>query len=263
MPAERPRLRKREIAIALAAGALAAGGAALVLDEDVGPDRREPTEQADTELVYDLRDFTQVSVAGPHDVDISLGDKFLVTAYGDPDAINQLEAVVEDGVLIIRPRESASINFDDLDDVRFAVSLPAITRVNVEGAGEVTLDRVTGESFEGTIGGNGSLAIAQLEVTRATLAVNGSGDLDAEGAVEDAAISINGSGEIHAGGLRSTRGMVSIAGSGEVQLTALEQADVSITGSAQVDISGTAVCSVTQVGSGEVRCEGGGGDVLD
>ncbi|MXO70538.1 head GIN domain-containing protein [Alteraurantiacibacter buctensis] len=261
MPRERPRLSPREIAFALAAGALAAGGAALVLDDQIGPDREERREERGAEeITFNLRDFTQVAVAGPQDVEITLGDGFSVTAYGDPDGLNLVEAVVEDGVLMLRPRDGISFG-ESLEDVRFAVTLPAITRVSVDGSGDVTLDRAQGDSFEGAIGGSGTLVIAQLEVTRASLTVNGAGDLDAEGTAGDVAVTINGSGQVHAEGLRADRATVDISGSGEVDLTALETAEVAIMGSAEVDISGSAVCSVTQVGSGEVRCEGGGGNV--
>lgn len=261
MPSERPRLRKREIAIALAAGAAAAGGAAAILHDGIGPrERQERLQEEGGEVTFDLRDFAAVTVSGPQDVEIVLGNTFSVTAYGDRDALNLVDAVVEDGVLILRPRDGITFG-ESLDDVRIAVTLPAITRVSVEGAGEVTLDRAVGDSFEGAIGGSGTLAIGQLQVTRANLTVNGSGDLDAEGTAEEVAVTINGSGEVHAEGLRAGAATVEIAGSGEVDLYALEQAEVSVTGSAEVNIGGTAVCTVTQTGSSEIWCEGGGGNV--
>jgi hypothetical protein len=42
-------------------------------------------------------------------------------------------------------------------------------------------------------------------------------------------------------------------------MTVQEEAKVSLTGSGDVDISGPGRCSVTRYGSGEVRCDGGGG----
>ncbi len=174
----------REIAFALASGAVAAGGAAAILHDDIGPrDRDERMQEESGEIAFDLRDFNAVTVTGPQDVEITLGDRFTVVAYGDRDALNLVEAVVDNGVLVLRPRDGITFG-ESLDDVRFAVTLPAITRVNVEGAGDVTLDRATGDSFEGTIGGSGTLAIGQLTVSRVSLTVNGSGDLDAEGGLE-------------------------------------------------------------------------------
>lgn len=263
MPTERPRLRKREIAFALAAGALAAGGAALVLNDDVGPDR-DSEQIEDSEVNYQLADFDQVSVEGPQDVQILYAEQFKVTATGSPEALGQIEAVVENGGLVIRPKEGRfSGNWGLLDDVEFTVAMPRVTRVTLAGSGDVTLDRVSGESFEGLVGGPGTLAIDQMEVERANFTVAGSGDLDASGNADTVAVNINGSGELHAGGLSAGEATVAIGGSGEADLTVLQAANVSITGSGEVDISGPGVCSVTRMGGGEVRCEGGGGDEGD
>lgn len=261
MPSERPRLRKREIAFALAAGALAAGGAALVLDDDVGPDRHHERADVAADMNYQLAGFDAVTVIGPQDVVIVTADQFKVTASGAPDALAQLEAVVEGSSLVIRPREGLSIG--DLDEVTFTVAMPTISRIAVDGSGDVSVDRITGPRFTGAVGGSGTLAIGQLETEEASLSVTGSGDLDASGTARTVSLDITGSGEIHAAGLIGNSASVSIEGSGDVDLTVLEQAAIAITGSGEVDISGPGVCSVTRTGSGEVRCEGGGGDVLD
>lgn len=259
MPVERPRLRKREIAFAVAAGALAAGGAALVLDDDVGPDRRHEQIEAAGEVAYPATGFDQVLVIGPQDVDIVYADGFKVTASGSPEALAGMEAVVEGGRLVIRPKDgNALAGTDMLEDLSFTIAMPRITRVELAGSGDVTLDRVSGEAFAGQISGSGSLSIGEVQVEQASFTVAGSGDLDASGEAAMAAISIEGSGEVHAGGLSAGQATVAITGSGEADLTALQTANVSITGSGTVDISGPALCSVTRLGGGEVRCEGGG-----
>lgn len=261
MPQVQPRLRKREIAFALAAGGLATGAAALILDEDVGPDRhREPMEQV-SETAWPVTGFDQVSVSGPQDVDIIYAADFKVTASGSADALAQLEAVVENGNLVIRPREGLS--FGDIDDVTITVAMPALTRVAVDGSGDVTVERATGPRFAGVVGGSGTLAIGLLEAEEATLSVTGSGAMEASGTAGTVSIEVTGSGEIRAAGLTGNRASVAIQGSGEVDLTVQDQAAVAITGSGEVDISGPGVCSVTGSGSGEVRCEGGGSAALD
>lgn len=262
MPRELSRgpkgLRKREIAFAVAMGLMGAGGAALVLNDDVGP-RDSPAEAPAQNKTYALADFDGVSIAGPQDVDIVFGEDFSVSASGSAEALRQLEAVVEDGTLVIRPREGQFFgNWDDLDDVTFTVTMPAVNRIDLAGSGDVTVDRVTADGFAGLIGGPGTMVIDRIETGEATFTVNGSGDLDASGTVGHVTVTIDGSGAVHAQGLTSTRATIAINGSGEVELTAVDQADVSITGSGDVDISGPAICSVTRTGGGDVRCEGDG-----
>lgn len=256
-----PRLRKREIAFAVAMGVLGAGGAALILDNaDDGP-RGDRDEAAMDQIAYPLSDFDKVAVEGPQDVDIVYGEAFSVSASGSADNLRQLEAVVENGGLVIRPRAGQFFgDWGDLDEVTFTVTMPRVSRVALAGSGDVTVDRVAGNSFDGVVGGSGTLQIGQIETDQASFTVNGSGDLDASGAVGNVTVNISGSGEFHADGLTGTTATVSIGGSGEADLTVLEEAAVSITGSGEVDIFGPGVCSVTRMGGGEVRCEGGGGD---
>lgn len=267
MPRELPRartgLRKREIALALAMGALGAGGAALVFDasNDADDHVRENSDDQLQETTYALTDFDEVSIVGPQDVDIVYGEAFAVTASGSNDALRRLEAVVENGGLVIRPREGGVLgDRGDIDDVTFTVTMPAVTRVDLTGSGEVRVDRIAGDNFKGVIGGSGTLVIGQIETNEASFSVAGSGDLDASGAVPNLSVNISGSGEVHASGLHASDATVAISGSGEVDLTVLQQANVSITGSGEVDIFGPGICSVTRMGGGEVRCEGGGAD---
>ncbi len=259
-----PRLRKREIVFAVAMGVMGAGGAALILEgnsDDGDRPRREEGGDRLEEIAYALADFDEVSILGPQDVDITYGEGFSVSASGSSDALRELEAVVENGGLVIRPRDQQLFrNWGDLEDVTFSITMPAVRRIAVAGSGDVTVDRVTGDSFEGVVDGSGTLAIGQIDVRQASFAVTGSGDLDASGRVQNVTANIDGSGAVHAEGMTGTDATISIGGSGEVELTVLEEAAISITGSGDVDITGPAVCSVESEGSGDVSCAGGGSD---
>src|SRR5688572_19855262 len=103
MPPQRPKLRKREIAFALAMGALAAGGGAAVLSAfDDDPDRfAGPAAAGPDRMDYEVATFERISTAGPQDVEVTFGETHSVRAEG---AVARLEVVVEDGELIIRPR---------------------------------------------------------------------------------------------------------------------------------------------------------------
>ena len=256
----RPRLRKREIAFAVAMGALAAGGAALFVAEDDSSGDRAVTFGSPGEMTYAVADFDEIATSGPQDVEVSLGDTFAVRSKGSPDALSLIDAVVEDGKLVIRPKN----NFDGwswgrLESATFYVTLPRLAAVAIAGSGEVSVDRIEGDSFEASIAGPGSLAIAAMKVDEADFSIGASGDLVAAGTARETHVSIGGSGEVQAGGLRSKTASIAIAGSGDVALTVDDEAKVSIAGSGDVDISGPGRCSVTRMGSGEVSCSGGGG----
>ena len=251
---QRVALRKREIALAIAAGALAAGGAALMLEQmhhDTAPRVYMARQQT-----YAVTPFGEISALGPENVVVTVGGAPSVRAEGSPEALSRLEAVVRDGKLIIGPKHGHlfGFNWSRLRRATFYVTVPTLDGVSLAGSGVVHVDRVQGRQFDGTIAGSGTLAIADLRVDEANLSVAGSGDAVAAGSARQVRVSVGGSGEVHAGKLQSETAAVSIAGSGDAALAVSRDARISIMGSGDVSIAGPAHCSVSRMGSGHVSC---------
>jgi hypothetical protein len=253
--AGRPRLRKREIVLAVGAGVLAAGGGAAMLDAMHDDNRSSaPALVTGNALTYTVGPFTEVSTVGPQDVIITQGDKQEVRAEGSPAALSVLEAVVENGKLMIRPREGFGGHWRGLSGTTFHVTVPRLEAISLAGPGDVRIDKVAGKEFEGTIAGSGELTIGDLRVDDASLSIGGSGSVVASGKTGRTRVAIGGSGQVHGEGLQSETASVSIGGSGDAALAVRREARVSIMGSGNVEISGPARCSVSKVGSGNVSC---------
>lgn len=255
----RARLRTREIVLAVAAGALAAGGAALILSESSDEHRTMAATGPDS-ATYTVAPFTEISTVGPQDVVVSRGETFGVRSEGSPEALALLEAVVEDGKLLIRPKQEmgGGFNWGRLASATFYVSLPQLDAVALAGSGDIRVDRIEGARFTGMVAGPGELAIDSMQVDEADFSIGGSGNLVAAGTARETRVAIGGSGEVQAEDLRSQTASISIGGSGDVGLHVEDQARISIVGSGDVDISGPARCSVTRMGSGNVSCATGG-----
>ena len=230
---ERPRLRKREIVFAVAAGVVAAGGAALILEGDGdGFERRVEVSQP-SEMTYQVAGFERIATTGPQDVEIEFGDTFSVRADG---AVGRLEVAVENGELVIRPRNGIGGDWSDFDSTTVFVTLPRLTRVSLTGTGEVSVDQVKGDRFSAVIEGwPGSILVNGLEV-------------------EEAEFTINGPGEIQAGDLRSQTAAITVNGPGDVELGVEQEANVSVQGPGEVDIDGPARCTISTAGPGSVSC---------
>jgi len=254
---QRTGLRKREIVFAVAAGAVAAGGAGLILAES--GDSPAPVALTAAPQSFELADFDEISTVGPQNLIVTRGDAFAVRSEGDPAALGQLEVVVEDGELIIRPKDRGRANWGRLSGATYFITLPKLESITMEGSGSVQVDRVEGEDFSGAITGSGELAIAAMAVEDMEFLIGGSGNLSVAGTAREAEIVIGGSGEVDAGGLRADSATILIGGSGNVSLSADKEVDVKIGGSGEVSVSGPARCTVARMGSGSVRCEGGGG----
>jgi hypothetical protein len=249
-PPTQRRLRKREIVLAISAGALAAAAAAGILSESgEGGPPFVVVNEAD-ERTYQLADFERISTTGPQDVEITFGETFAVRAEG---ATGSLEVVVEDGELIIRPRNGWDI--PGLGSTKLFVTMPTLRRIAMTGSGDVSIDQLKGDRFTGVIEGfAGDFNIEGLDVDEAEFTISGPGDITAAGVARTTRITIEGPGEFKASDLRTERAVVMVRGPGDVQLTANSEAEVTVEGPGEVDIDGTASCTVTKSGPSSVSC---------
>lgn len=254
----------RKLLMSVSLGTLAALGATMVVAQD--------GDTATISRDYDLVGFEEVSVVGPHHVMISVGPAFSIRAEGPRETLEDTEVAVEDGRLKIQPvdderwerrrrdREGWREYWDNYKPATFHITLPAIEAAALAGGGDMRIDRVEGGEFSASVAGSGDLDIAALRVDDARFSIAGSGDLVARGSATRQRVSIAGSGNLRAREVSSREANVSIAGSGNAELTVADDARVSIVGGGDVDIAGPARCSVSRMGGGRVRC--GGDDVV-
>lgn len=207
---------------------------------------------------YQVGNFQQVEVAGPYDVTVRTGGNPGVTAQGSQKLLDRTIVEVQGDKLVIHPQEHHSFfnwSFSTHGKANFTVTVPQLAGAIIAGSGDIRIDHVRGNHFEGTVAGSGGLNVDQVEVQALKLSIGGSGTAKAGGGkAQSAEYSIGGSGDIDAGAVQLQQAKVSIAGSGSVKANATGTADVSIMGAGDVDISGGAKCSVSKAGSGSVRC---------
>jgi hypothetical protein len=212
-----------------------------------------PTVERD----YSVGNFDRIDLAGAYDVTVRTGSDPSVHAKGNEKAVERLVVEVRDGILTIHPRKHNGFpwGFSNSGKVNLQITVPALRGAELAGAGDLRIDKVTGDRFTGSITGAGNLTVDQLEVGDLNIAIAGSGDAKASnGRAKKAEYEITGSGGIDAAGIATQTASVSIAGSGDVMAHASDSADVNIMGSGNVEVKGGAKCSVSKAGSGDVRC---------
>ncbi|CAN5172769.1 head GIN domain-containing protein [soil metagenome] len=201
--------------------------------------------------------FTAVELAGSDDVRVVRGSQASVTATGPADVLDRLDIHVEgDRLKISRKRKAWNMGWGGGSHrgAMVTVTTPGITAATLAGSGNLSVDRVSGDSFKGSLAGSGNLVLANVRVTQVALDLAGSGNLGASGVVRDARLNVGGSGGISALDLVSQTADVSLGGSGDVQVTARDHAKISIAGSGNVTVKGTTNCQIAKVGSGDARC---------
>lgn len=203
---------------------------------------------------FEVGTFDKISLAGSHDVIVTVGGAPSVRAEGDAEALERLEIRVEDGQLRIGSKRG-SWSVGRGRGVTVHVTAPSLAAAAIGGSGDMRIDKVEGSGFDAEIGGSGDMQIAALKVGKASFSIAGSGGITAAGTAGTATISIAGSGDVNTAGLESRTATVSVVGSGDVSARAMETAKVSIMGSGDVAMSGSAKCTISKMGSGDVRCE--------
>jgi hypothetical protein len=209
-------------------------------------------EAASAEVSLD--GFDEVSLRGPDNVEITLGDAFSVRAEGNQDVLERLEFEVRRGTLRIGRDDRRSFNIGRGNVATIFVTMPAINGASVAGSGDMQIDRAEAEEFEVSVAGSGNIEIAALTATSVEFDIAGSGDVNVAGTAQDIAIGIAGSGNVEAGELEGERLRVRIAGSGDVEAYATETANARLVGSGDVRVRGGAECSSRSLGSGQLRC---------
>ncbi len=237
----------RTVSLIAVAAALAAAACGQTRAEDGGPT---------VQRQYQVGGFNSIEVAGPYEVVVTTGGAPSVSASGPEKLIERLVIEVKGDRLLIHPRKETGFNWgSSRGTAQITVTAQMLRAASIAGSGGIIVDKVSGDSFDGSIAGSGDLRVDSLDVQSLKLAIGGSGDVEVRsGQVRSADYSIAGSGGIEAQGVRTGTASISIAGSGSVNGQATGTAKVSIMGSGDVELTGGAKCTVSKMGSGEVRC---------
>jgi hypothetical protein len=240
---------RKSIAAAVIAASAATSACGHARSEDGGPTVARN---------YQVGGFDQIDVAGPYNVTVRTGFGPSVAATGSEKMIEHMVVEVRNGKLLIHPERqkgwfSGGWNFHGKVDL--AVTVPQLRGASIAGSGDIRVDQVKGDRFDGAVAGSGNLDVGTIEVQTLQFSIAGSGDAKAgAGKAVSTKFDIAGSGGIDARGVQATTADISIAGSGSVHAHATGTADVSIMGSGDVDVTGGAKCSTSKAGSGDVRC---------
>jgi hypothetical protein len=143
------------------------------------------------ERSFPVGSFDRIILTGSPDVDVRVGPAPSVVARGEPADLDRLDIRVEKGALLIGTRPNSS-NWRTRGGVRIAVSTPSLNAATINGSGDMAVDRLAGGPFTGRIAGSGDMRLPNLDATRLSLVVSGSGSFSVAGACESADIQVSG-----------------------------------------------------------------------
>lgn len=238
-------MRRPIIAALIIGAAMAIGACHTVEAEDAGPVVKKD---------FKVGDFKRIESAGSYDVTVTTGSAPSVRAEGPENVLANLVVEVKGDELRIHPDKSRNFRWGKSGPVKIAVTVPELHGASLAGSGNLSVDKVAGESFEGNIAGSADFALPQVDVQSLKFNIAGSGTASVGGKATNAEYSIAGSGDLDAANLQSTDVKISIAGSGNVKAQASGTVSGAVMGSGDAVITGGAKCNVTKMGSGSISC---------
>lgn len=191
--------------------------------------------------------FSAISLPGSGNVRVRIGGEHSVVVRASERVMRQVETDVRGDELVLNVRGP---NFGS--SVEYEVTVPTLRAIRVSGSGDlVASDTIAGDSLQVSILGSGSV---EANVHVGSLSVNsmGSGDLAFSGDVDAVEIKVHGSGDLAASDLDGRRAVISIAGSGDVDIGEFQELNANVMGSGDVEYEGDPRLTVHTPGSGEV-----------
>lgn len=207
---------------------------------------------------FDVRDFDEVVVAGPMDVDYTQrADRRAVQVNTSDNLMDLIDIHIKGKTLYIGMKRDARVSFKRMDVRVTGGPLKSVTLV---GSGDFTMKRgMRTGSFGLTLNGSGDVEVNGLDCEGdLAVALGGSGDVDFHGvAARSVQMTIAGSGDIEAGGVKATAVEASVAGSGDIKLEGrASEAVYTVAGSGDIVadnlVADSAEASVA--GSGDIIC---------
>ena len=180
--------------------------------------------------VREVGEFRGIELLGATDLRLQVGGERSVRVTCDDNLIERLETRVENGVLKIGFGPG---RYQVRTDALVEIGVPSLDSLSLQGSGDASLSGVHGERF--------------------TLAVSGSGDVRAQGEVEELHASVSGSGDLSLYELCARRVHASISGSGDIEVCALEGLYANLSGSGDIRCRGNVPIESQTSGSGSVR----------
>lgn len=214
-------------------------------------------ERGSGDLTTETREvdgFERIELKSSADLDITIGSPFRVTVTTDDNLQDNI--IVEEtgrGTLTIDSEGSYSTR----RGVRVEITMPVLTRLDLEGSGDINITGMKSESFQInldgsgdvefdgeikeldiSIGGSGTITAHDLISERVTVETDGSGDVELDGKATEVECRLDGSGNIDVSRLEASAALAEINGSGNISVFAQESFDGAVNGSGNIDLYG-------------------------
>lgn len=203
----------------------------------------------------EIEDIDRVRLSGAAELVIEQSDEHSLTIKAEDNVMPMVKAKVTGGRLDLSFRPG----FWDIRparEVRFELKVKQLERLEVEGAGAVTVESLKADTLEIVGRESAAIGITGLEVEELRAEFDGPASCAVSGEAPELTVIVKGSGRYESPDLRSDNVTVEVGGSGKAKVWAGKTLDVKITGSGKVEYFGDPEVTRSIDGVGVVRALG-------
>lgn len=154
----------------------------------------------------DVEAFHAVALSGIGDVNISFGETQSVSITTDDNLLPIIETTVEDGELRIRSKESINPS----KSLQVEIVTTSLDAASVSGTGDINIVDARGEHLK--------------------LRISGTGDIQANGQVQNLNVTVSGVGDAEIKDLKAENVTVRVSGTGDAEVFASKSLDARVSG---------------------------------
>jgi hypothetical protein len=195
--------------------------------------------------------FDKIRIDGPYKVTLTTGVSPFARVSGSPAAIDAVSVDQQGRTLVVRgnPSSWGSYPGQGRGPVEISVGTQDLAAAWVNGPGSLAIDKIKGLSFDLSVQGSGSAAVANANVDQLKVAISGVGTVSIAGTAPKLTAIVRGTSSLDASGLAVKDATIGAEGPAQVRLTASNTAKIDARGVSTVDVAGGAACTVTMQGS--------------
>ncbi len=199
-----------------------------------------------------ISDYDKVAVAGSFDVKLLKGKEGILTVKADENLMEYIITEVKNGDLEIHIKKGFNISTNKT--INITVPIESINAISLAGSGDITSEDIIDSSdLTLKLAGSGNMSL-NVSTKKLSTSIAGSGNMTLEGNSNEFECSIAGSGKLNGYELKALNATVKIAGSGNVEINAVNEIHAKNVGSGNIYYSGNpSIEKISSVGSGDVK----------
>jgi len=197
--------------------------------------------------------YDQIYVTGMMEVELVAGKEGKINLEAESNLMKYIETEVSGGHLKISVKKGVNLQPSRNYPIKLVVPFEDLEALSLTGSGHIkTSDEIRSRDFKVSVTGSGNM---NLNLVTETLSgsVTGSGDVKLKGNTNSFKGTVTGSGDILAYGLKADSVDAHVTGSGDIQITAVNELNARISGSGDISYKGNPEkLNFKTSGSGEV-----------